>query len=271
MAVEDYEGTAIITIGAAAEQYDKDIYSALLGLHKKTNGYCIDWYNGTRGALTGYENLRLYLHGHGDFNAKSLGGLNASTIAQGLVGYFGLTKDTTKVISITGCNAARGTVCLDSVRNANVELIGKPVHPELPHLTRKWLTQDSRLVDTSKTAAELCRGSFAQQLHQELMTLGIQTTIYARLYVVVVEDDGQKRTMHYHYKPVWDPDGKNPHSSYHHGEKDRTKIKISATDGGQMFEYVQYDDNAKAQQRMNIRIAKAQVNQEILNRSLMGK
>lgn len=235
MAKGDYSGNVIFTIGNGPNNYDKDVYNAAVALGKKTQAYHIDWWSGQQNILSEVRNYRLYLHGHGDFMGCTVGNLKPAAVAEGLVNYFGLTEEAVSLISVTGCNAARGTVCVEAARDANIKMINpSKTHPDLPGLTFKTLTEDSRLVDTTQPAEILCKGSFAQQLQHELCARGVNIPMYARLYVVVIEDDGQKRTMHYH------PILSTPSSSFDHYEKKRTKVKITSGADGQRIEYVNY-------------------------------
>lgn len=252
MPLQDYTETIILTIGPPNNN-DPDLRDAATGLQVKTKAKEYFWYSDdSRDCLADKKDIRLYLHGHGNYFNHTLGGLFPGYVAQSLVEYFGLKQDTAKIISLTGCNAARGVDCTAAAyQAANViqhkkflaeieagkSISQKVVHPNMPHLTYSRLGEESRLVDTSREARQLCRGSFAQTLHAKLRcTYNISTKMYARLFVVSVDPaTGEKSTSHYDA-------GKAPYlaSPYvSHNKKQKSKVCLSY-DGTSLIQTINY-------------------------------
>lgn len=191
------------------------------------------------------SNTRIYIHGHCDYYGVNMSGANPEGVASALL-QSGMS--TPRVISITGCNAARGIHCrrvADQVWNEAYypDYYGTGAISQLPGLTEAKMSQDSRLVDTTEPAMTVSIGSFAQRFHKSLQEGGVDTTVHARLFVVNIEEGGTKFTEQ---TAVDDFEGVVSATQVSKHQHPRSKVRITsaetAGDGvnGQQFEYVDY-------------------------------
>jgi hypothetical protein len=119
------------------------------------------------------EGTRIYLRGHGNYKVKALGGWSPDTVAS-ILKSNGLKK--AKVISVTGCNAARGDY-------ANNE----------PERITNWEFQDRKALADKQLGVTLT--SFAGLFHKALGEAPgpvKNIPITARMYSVNVEKSGKK-------------------------------------------------------------------------------
>jgi hypothetical protein len=123
---------------------------------------------------------RIYLRGHGNWQLTTLGGWGPKAVAL-LLRVNGLAN--ARVISITGCNAARAASLGEPERPANLDF------PDMSALAARQLA----------ATLDSFAGCFHKRLAYRLPLAGAPLPpitgipVTARMYSVTVDDDGRKR------------------------------------------------------------------------------
>ncbi|MEM8552033.1 MAG: hypothetical protein AAGF45_06595 [Pseudomonadota bacterium] len=259
-----YSKTVIIKVTPGADVPDSSIDDTASDLQRKTKADAVIHIDDTnRLAQEDLSGARVYLHGHNGYMTNEFGGREPKAVAKAIQA---ANIGDAKLISITGCNAARGPYVRGNANALKKEmrqkteaalmqrLLGNDPGPaqsdQYPGVNQdnyaEAISHDPRLVDTTKPAITLARGSTAHVLHKALMDDGISVDIHARLYVASIERDGRKDTMSKSFMAV-DPELGTERLTYLWMSKaEKSKIKISENVGAagdelsQTFEYVDY-------------------------------
>lgn len=272
----DYSKTIIIKVTEAPDSTDQHIENSLSNLQRKTNAQEVYHINQLpRFDSEALSGARIYIHGHHDYFENDFGGMQPEAVAQKLIN---ANVSDAKLISLTGCNSARGRAVRMEANKVKLDLYqrykdqqmalkhawdtydpnyenmykGPLEDPKYPGITTEnvfgHLPQDSRLVDTNKSAMELCLGSFAQVFHKSLMDAGLDIDVHARLFVVSIDEDADGNVRKTTQSSILVDDEVSPANTlYCVGHKaEKSKIKISKSDepdggaSGQEFAYVDY-------------------------------